>query len=552
MPPTSEAGRVDRLSRYLPALLGVVVALVYLPSVSGGFLNLDDPWLIQNNPLLVGGGHALWRIWFDLSRDTRLALGAEYLPLRDTNMWLEAHLWGLHAPALRASQLALYLGAVFLFRGALHRTLADRRVAEVAAWVFALYPVHVESVAWLAGRKDVLALLFIGGALFVHAGRSRHRIWLVPLLIVCAALSKLMAVTGVGLLFAQDLLAGRRLSWRVYVASVLGAAGVLAVGLHVGHLVGMVQAPPGGTRLTALMTMGPVWLRYLLVLAWPPLLSIVHDVPIHTAWTAAGVGGYLLLTAWLGAGLWLWRRKSPLLLVAFLWFLVPLLPVSQALFPLQNLMADRYLFLSVMAPALGFGWLAARFHRPGSLGAVVAVSALAGFSAQRASLFAYSEYVFADATAKTRTSTLAPYQLAMALNEWHQRAKARAAFEEVLRRAGNHPEEAARRATNNLAVILVHEQELAEAERVLRRGRRLWPDDPRVLGNLAEVVARRGRKAEARRLYEELVRRFPRDAPGIKSYRHRYGQPPPRQPAPIGGYTSAPGTTTAPSEEPTP
>ncbi len=463
-------------------LFGAVVVLVYLPSLPGGFLNLDDPWLIQHNALLVGGGHALVRIWTDLSRNTRLALGAEYLPLRDTNMWLEAHLWGLEPQALRASQLALYLGAAFLIRGALHRTLADRRIAEVAAWVFALHPVHVESVAWLAGRKDVLALLFIAAALFVHAGRSKQRWWLVPLLFLCAALSKSMAVVGVGLLFAQDLLAGRRLEWRTYALTLLGAAGVLAIDLHVGHLVGMVQSPPGGSRLTTAMTMGPVWLRYLAELAWPPLSSIVHDVPVRTSWTAAGVAGYLLLCAWLGAGLWLWRRHRPLCLVTFLWFFVPLLPVSQVLFPLQNLMADRYLVLSVMAPALALGALAARWPRPGGLAALGALVALAALTTERAAMFAFSEYVFADATAKTHTSTLAPYQLGMALDEWHQREKARLAFEEVLRRNGGRPTEAARRATNNLSLILVHDNQLAQAERLLRRGRKLWPGDPQVLG----------------------------------------------------------------------
>lgn len=524
-------------------LLGVVVLLVYLPSLSGGFLNLDDPWLIQHNALLVGDGHALARIWTDLSRGTRLALGAEYLPLRDTNLWLEAHLWGLLPQALRASQLALYLGAVFLVRAALHRTLADRRVAEVAAWVFALHPVHVESVAWLAGRKDVLALLFVGAALFVHAGRSRQRLWLVPLLCVCAALSKAMAVVTVALLFAQDLLAGRRPAWVVYALSLAGAASVLAIDLHVGHQVGMVQKPPGGTWLTTLMTMGPVWLRYLAELAWPPLLSLVHDVPVLAAFTAAGVVGYLLLAAWLGVGLWLWRRRRPLGLVTFLWFFVPLLPVSQVLFPLQNLMADRYLLLSVMAPALALGALAVRFHRPGMLTAMACIAGLALFSAQRASLFAFSEYVFADATAKTRTSTLAPYQLAMALNEWHQREKAKKAFEEALRRAGDRPTEAARRSTNNLALILAHQHRLGEAERLLRRGRQLWPDDPEILGNLAEIVARRGRESEGRRLYEELVRRFPDDAAAVRSYTHRYGHPP-RQPAPGGVNTAAPANTT--------
>jgi hypothetical protein len=139
--------------RWLPIGLALAVGAVFSPALAGGFLNYDDPWLIQGNPVFARPlGEALGAIWLDLGRATRLQLGAEYLPLRDTSHLLEIRLLGGARPAfMHAVQLALYVAAVLLFRVALLRSLPQRWVAELAA-------VHAETVAWLAGRKDVLAL----------------------------------------------------------------------------------------------------------------------------------------------------------------------------------------------------------------------------------------------------------------------------------------------------------------------------------------------------------------------------------------------------------
>ncbi|MCL4749395.1 MAG: tetratricopeptide repeat protein [Myxococcales bacterium] len=92
-----------------PYLLALAVLLAYLPSLSGGFLNWDDPWLIRDNRVLADPSpSALGRIWRDFSPETRLELGAEYLPVRDTELWLEARLFGLSPGGLRASALALF------------------------------------------------------------------------------------------------------------------------------------------------------------------------------------------------------------------------------------------------------------------------------------------------------------------------------------------------------------------------------------------------------------------------------------------------------------
>ena len=495
----------DRFQRAAPYLLVVVTLLAYLPSLGGTWLNWDDPWLIRDNPILNGGGvSALARIWTDFSLETRLALGAEYLPIRDTELLVELSLFGPSPRLLRLTNLLIYLVAVIAFRGALQRTIGTFWPAEAAAWIFALHPVHVESVAWLAGRKDVLALAFVGGALFVHAGSSRRRLWLVPLLLLLAHLSKSMTVTAVGLVFAQDLLARRRPDPKLYVAALGVAVIALTAHLAVGRSVGMTEDPAGGSRVAQIATMGPIWLRYAWLLVWPPALSLVQDVVVRTTLDLLSIAGWSTLAAWGAGGVLLWRRRAePRLFALWLWFVVPLIPVSQVLFPLQNQMADRYLFLSVMAPALLLAWC---FERAPRLGAPVAAVATLGITlatTARSSLFADSAAVFADATAKTRLSPMAPYQLAQALEAYGDWPGAVRQYEETLRRAAGSGE-AGRRATNNLAKLHARAGRLAQAERVLRDGRASWPDDPKILRNLAEVLRRQGRLEEARALSAEL------------------------------------------------
>src|SRR5882757_2918716 len=134
------------LPRWLaPLVLALAVAAVYAPSLRGGFLNYDDDWLIENNPILrrTDAG-ALRTIWIDLGPETRQRLGAEYLPVRDTLMWFEVRLFGFSPHAMRAVSLLLYLAAALAMRAYLRATIADPIVAGLAAFLFALHPVHVE------------------------------------------------------------------------------------------------------------------------------------------------------------------------------------------------------------------------------------------------------------------------------------------------------------------------------------------------------------------------------------------------------------------------
>jgi tetratricopeptide (TPR) repeat protein len=447
---------------------------------------------------------------FDLSREARMGLGAEYLPIRDLSHWLEVRVFGISAPAMRLVQLGLYIGAMLAFRAALLRALSNRWLVEISVGLFALHPVHVESVAWLAGRKDVLALLFVGLALWVHTGTSRHRAALVPALFALACLSKSMAVGALGLFVALDLLRRKKPELTLYLGLALATVLVLFVHVYVGRVVGMTTDPAGGTRFTAGLTLGGIWLDYLKLCFWPPALSISHDVVVRSSVDAVAVAGWLLMAMWGALGVWGWRRNDPFPLALWLVFVVPLVPVSQVFFPLENLIADRYLFLSVLAPCLALGLASARIGHPLALPAAALVAlALCVFTALRAATFADAVTLFAEATEKTRKNAIAPYQLGQALEAAGNERAALDAYRMALEREPG-ASDATRRATNNAAKLLARQNRLEEAEGLLVRGRELWPSDPKILANLARVTARQGRLTQACGLASELARRFPR------------------------------------------
>lgn len=499
-----------------PALLVALTCAAYSPIFDAGFLEYDDPWLIRDNPYFAPDAwHTPWAAFADFSRPARLALGAEYLPLRDLLGWVESRLFGLWPPAWHAVSVLLYVAATLFLRGALLRSFGAKLSVELASLLFALHPVHVESVAWLAGQKDVLALLFVSAALFVHASDGPPRRGAVALLVLCACLSKSMSVAVLVLLGAQDLVKHRRPDPLLYGATSLIIGMVLAVHIHVGRAVGMFAPLAAGTRYGALITMGPVWLRYLVLAFVPVGNSIAYDVPDRAHWDLAALAGYALMLGWLVLAVVRAWSGGVRPLYTFLWFCGPLLPVSQVVAPLQNRMADRYVWLSALAPCLAYGWAvqaltaraAQRWQRPLAYGmsGVLVASGLA-LTFERALLFGDDLLLFADAARKTVHNASAPLQLGLSLEARGLTDEACVAYREALARAPVGPIPAARRAANALARQLAKQGRLDEAEGILRAAKARFPEDPIVHGNLIKVLRGQGRLDEV----EQLERAAPR------------------------------------------
>src|SRR3984957_17266543 len=176
-------------------ILGLVLVLAviaaYQPVWHAGFI-WDDEYHITNNPTLHDF-NGLKRIWFDTQATP------QYYPLVHTTFWLEYHAWKLNPMGYHVVNVLLHaLGVILLWRVLKRLELPG---AWLAAAVFALHPVNVESVAWITERKNVLSAVFFFAAALAYLnfaeeseGKKNYRWWCVALLLfVCALLSKTVA-----------------------------------------------------------------------------------------------------------------------------------------------------------------------------------------------------------------------------------------------------------------------------------------------------------------------------------------------------------------------
>lgn len=520
-----------RTPRWMPLALALAVIAVFAVTLPAGFIRYDDPWLVVENPSLHDPSLlALRDAWTGFDLPTRMVFGAEYLPVRDTLAWVIARGFGVHPLPYRVAQLAIYLGAVLLLRAWLLRVAAPPRCAELAAWLFALHPAHVSSVAWVAGTKDVLSLFFIAAALRVYVGASRVRTPAVAALTALACLSKGTSVVAPALLVAGDVLSRRPVAWRSVAASALVAAASVAVQIKVGRVVGMFAPPLGEGILGRVASMAPVALRYVGVslLADPP--CIVREVSPRRLGDPIALASLLAIAAAVGACVAAWRRGRRLPLVALGVFAAGLAPVSQVLVPLQNRMADRYLLIAVLGPCLVVAAFVARYvpKRLYALAVCALVLATTASSALHAAQFADEEWLWTDAASRLPDAGLPPYQLAHIYRARGDNPRAERHFREVLARDALRTPLSARAATN-LAQILAATGRTPEAVAILRAVAARDRSNPRVFYNLSQLLPAGD---EARAMLRQVVVRFPDYARGREAWLRRYGPLPPEAPAP--------------------
>ncbi|MGA2799074.1 MAG: hypothetical protein ABSE63_15955, partial [Thermoguttaceae bacterium] len=131
------------------ALIAVAVFLAYLPSINGGFI-WDDHILITDNNIIKDSNGPL-RIWCTTDP-------IDYWPMINTSFWIEWRLWGMHSSGYHVTNLILHIAGTLLIWVILRKLSIPG--AFLAAMIFALHPVNVESVAWIAQRKNLMAMLF--------------------------------------------------------------------------------------------------------------------------------------------------------------------------------------------------------------------------------------------------------------------------------------------------------------------------------------------------------------------------------------------------------
>jgi hypothetical protein len=380
--------------------LAVATIVVYWPVMQNRFVSFDDGVYVAQNEIVQRG--------LTLEGLEYAFVGASrpyWQPITWLSHMLDCQLFGLR-PGLHHLMSVIIHAAntVLLFLLLLWLTGRTWASAFVAA-VFALHPLHVESVAWAAERKDLLSTLFWLLAMLAYARYARrprvgaYLLTLVPLAL--GLMSKPMVVTLPCVLLLMDFwplgrfrvaflqatgearagtLAGAPASVLRLVLEKVPmlalAAAVSAVTVVMQHALGIMKnldTLPVGARL-AMAVVG--YTRYIGKTVWPTNLAVFYDVPANAdLWLNVGI---VVLGALTGVAIWT-RRTRPHLLVGWLWFLGTLVPVIGLVQVWEQTIADRFMYVPMIGLLVMVAWSvpAAWLERPWGRRAVGAVAAAA-------------------------------------------------------------------------------------------------------------------------------------------------------------------------------
>jgi tetratricopeptide (TPR) repeat protein len=509
----------------LAAALFLTTVLVFSRAIGHGFVNYDDPDYVTANAHVQAG----------LSWDTvRWALGAaeasNWHPLTWLSHAADVSWFGRDARGHHATSVLLHGCDAALAFLALFRLTGARWTSALAAALFAWHPLRVESVAWVAERKDVLSGVCWFLALWayaVHAERRRSgaRPGLAYALALAAfalgLMAKPMLVTLPCVLLLLDVWPLRRLDfaggrgesvWRL-VAEKLPFLALAAASSVVTYLVqshgGSVSAALGpGQRLA---NAGVAVAAYLGNFLWPTELAVLYPHP--GTWPAARVAVAAVLLLSLTALAWWQRSRRPWLGVGWLWFVGTLVPVLGLVQVGLQCRADRYTYLPIIGVELALLWSVREFvvsvqaRRRAALISAAVLLVLVTLTWRQLAVWRDSLTLFDQALAVTRGNYVAHDNRGYHLASLGRLDDALAAYRQALALRPDYLN-----ANNNLGHALIQLGRPAEAVPPLRAALAANPEHLEVRNNLANALSDLGQLGEAMEQYEFVLARRPRHA----------------------------------------
>ncbi len=347
--------------------------LLFLPSRQNDFTNWDDYDYVVNNADIQGFSVEHFQAWWTHRVQANLA------PVTMASLTLDYTLWKLNPFGYHLTNILLHVLGGALIVWLFLELRAPPVAAGIGALLFIAHPAQVESVAWVAERKSLLALVFmlLSFIVYIRATRSPAvKPWGLAasfLLFLVALLSKISVVVLPGVLFLYDLGYRREQPlWKLVLEKIpFGLAAVFFALLtaYFQSQIGILKPEwLGGTPLLHGATMASYFGRYARILLFPTGLSALYNPPAAvTGWEPWSIAGYAFLGLGLAGMLWaLTRRRTALWWMGIFW--LGFLPVAQIV-PFWIRMADRYLQIPLIGWSAGAGLGAAallkRLRTPG-------------------------------------------------------------------------------------------------------------------------------------------------------------------------------------------
>jgi tetratricopeptide (TPR) repeat protein len=502
-PPTKLASRLD-----LWICIGLLIAIfaVYAQVATHAFINFDDPIYVTENPQVRAGLTSDGVVWaFTTFHDSN------WFPLTWLSHMLDVQLFGLDSGWHHLINVLLHALSTLLLFIVLRRITGARWPSAFVALVFAIHPLHVESVAWIAERKDVLSTLFWMLTLLAYSNYVRQptrQRYLLTLFIFCLGLmAKPMLVTLPVVLILLDLWPlrrGVRLVEKIpfFIASL--ASSVIAFVAHQqGGAVATLEVIPVASRIeNALIT----YVVYILKTFWPTHLAIFYPYPLQSLIVPAILSAIALSV--ITVLVVLAYKQRPYLAVGWFWYVVTLLPVIGIIQTGSQARADRYTYIPMIGFTIALTWAAVDLLKPWHR-MLAALAAFAGLALLTLTWFQVATWrddisLYRHAIAAVPGNYIAYYNLASALEAQGQTDEAVIQLREAVRARPYYVP-----ARAELGQLLAAQGHTDEALQELQAAIRLRPDDPIAHYRLGSVLGSLGRANEAASEFAETVRLQP-------------------------------------------
>ncbi len=507
--------------RIIALLLALVTLLVYLPVTHFDFINYDDEDYVTKN-IVVQNGLTFSGIRWAFTTGH----ASNWHPLTWLSHMTDCELFGLNAGGHHFVNVLFHAAnSVLLFALLLRLTGALWSAAFVAA-LFAWHPLHVESVAWVAERKDVLSTFFALLALLSYTKyvreNCRRSFWFALIFFALGLMSKPMLVTLPFVLLLLDYWPLQRFQdfkiipamaarfvlekWPFFLLS--AGSCIVTFLAQRGTAVASLELVPMSFRLENVPT---AYVVYLSKFFWPASLAIIYPITSDFHIPSLTVAVAVTVLIFVTTATWLARKRAAYLPVGWLWFLGTLVPVIGLVQVGAQTLADRYTYipsigLSMMV-AYGVRDLAERFQLPKILLAAVAALVLVACVARTENQLPYwqnSETLFRHALAVTKDNYIAHINLGVTL-------ELDGKLDEAI--AENRAAEAIApdryQIHNNLAECLDHSGRLNEALAEYLAAIRLNPNLAEFHNGLGIVLAELGRYDEAETAFTNAARLDP-------------------------------------------
>lgn len=514
-----------RTATLLCIVLIAVTLAVYMQTANHQFINFDDTVYVTDNPNVKGsitGANIVWAF--------TATSASNWHPLTWISHMTDVQLFGLNPRGHHLTSVVMHAAAVLLLFLLLAQITAAHWQSLFVAALFALHPLHVESVAWVAERKDVLSCLFWLLTLMLYAryvrqpGTGRYLATL-----ACFAtglMAKPMLVTLPVVLLLLDYWplkrfrpeqspdgtsAGTSVTKLVkekipfFLFSALSSA-ITIYAQHQGGAMKNLDAVPIGLRIGNSMV---AYAQYMVRTIWPHDLALLYPIPASISLWQILASALLLIAV--SVAVIRYRRSHPYLLVGWFWFLVTLLPVIGLIQVGGQSMADRYTYIPLtglfIIAAWGINDLLRGWRQRQAFLSILAglvICALTAATWRQLGYWQDSITLYRHTLAVTSDNYLILNNYGIALTEQGNLDSAIMQYQEALRvwpRSAN--------AHINLGAALAQQGRFPEAIEQYQAAINLQPDYALARGDMGKALANLGRADEALVQYEQALKLDP-------------------------------------------